>query len=106
MALIPKVEPKQEKKVVSARLDDDNIDGPAHLERIFPSIDRPSRPLALRWAQSLLSHHAVHHTLHRLFILAVRALHLYVAAKTVTKAAAVAALPCCGISESAQRRHR
>jgi hypothetical protein len=31
-------------------------------------------------------------------------LHLYIAAKTVTQAAAVAALPGCGISESAQPR--
>src|SRR5260370_28556193 len=92
--------------VLQDALADDCYARSTDLERIFPSIDRPSRSLDVRGTEGFLSCDAVHHTLHQLFILALRALHLYLAAKTTSKAAAFATLSCSGISESAQRRHR
>src|SRR5260370_578164 len=92
--------------VLQDALADDCYARSTDLERIFPSIDRPSRSLDVRGTEGFLSCDAVHHTLHRLFILALRALHLSLATKTTSKAAAFATLSCSGISESAQRRHR
>ena len=85
--------------VLQDALADDSGHSAADLERVLPSIDRPSRPLDVRGTESFLSCDAVHHALHRLFILAVRAVHLYVAAKTSRKAAAVATLSGSGNSE-------
>src|SRR5882762_9240705 len=87
-------------------LADDCFPRSTDLERIFPSIDRSSRPLDVCGPKGFLSFDAVHHTIHRLFILAVCALHLYVAAKTNGKSAALATLSGSGISGPAQRRHR
>src|SRR5258708_36935604 len=92
--------------VFQAALADDDRTRSSDVERVLPSIDRPTRPVDLCGAEGFLSRDVVHHTLHRLFILAVRALHLYVAAKTISKAAAFATLSVSGISESAQRRDR
>src|SRR6266478_7607486 len=72
--------------VLQDALADDNGHGPGDLERVFPSIDCVSRPLDVCGAEGFLSCDAVHHTLYWLFVSAFRALHLYVAAKTITKA--------------------
>src|SRR5260370_37177584 len=62
--------------VLRDALADDNGDGPADLERVFPSIDCVSRPWATCGAEGFLSCYAVDTTLPRLFIIAIPALHL------------------------------
>src|SRR5260370_38877836 len=92
--------------VLRDALADDNGDGPADLERVFPSIDCVSRPVDVCGAEGFLSCDAVHNTLHRLFIFAIRALHLYVPPETVTKAPASATLSARRASRSTQTSHR
>src|SRR6266849_7721889 len=62
------------------------------LERIFPPIDCPTRPVDVRRAQSLISRDPLHNALHRLFLFAVSALHFHAEAQAGRKATSVAAI--------------